>query len=802
MINEEFEHFFLTLPTPNSPQNYNHGTAGRQFIQVSPDGFHEYRLWYKPDLDYVGYDTVSIQYIDPATASPAFLYFAIEIIEYEVVANNDYKAADIGETVTINVLENDYSSSNVVNLRAATLANYGTLSESAIDSTVTFTPNPGFEGIAQFHYTVCDDMGTCDMGMATIFYENDQSSTDTLKIATRSSYDLDLILPVGGGYEFITSPANGTADIYDSEGAIRYTSDLGYVGQDQFTVYYIYDGKTNVVTYVIDVLPSDVPNSYANNDVAFAAINNSVTFNVLDNDGPLTFVQTHTDPAHGTVTNVNGSFTYTPDTDYKGNDQFTCEVCLIGQSSCETSVVYVAVDNHNPSAVSFDLNTVINTPKVIEYNVPVTNWDFVLTSEESDLGGTIDYYPGNQTLTVHNQEVSGFNLLIYTPPTDEVDTEDYFEVEYCITNGDCEVVKIYVDLIDIPAASDTDTLCITDCVWPGDVNRDGAVNITDVLPIGYCAGVVGEQRPNASLGWHGQYSPDWNSAPNLPFNEKHADTNGDGIITGMDTSAVTSFYGKYNNVTPTPVAYLSNIPLFFRSLTPHADSGDLVELEIVLGVPNVPAYDVYGLAFSYAYNPEVIAEGTMNVSFNNQSWMEYNSPMLSMVKDSYENGRVDIAYTRTSDVAASGYGVIGKVEFIVIDDFDFRIEEESQFIKIELKHIGQPMTMNGAGQFVQVMGADFEMEIPFVPNLDNSDDLLIVYPNPVSDVLKVHLNGKDEIEQIRVFTYTGDLVYDSGRIATSKLEIDVSQFHGGMYIVNALTSREMISKKVSVIKTD
>ena len=53
--------------------------------------------------------------------------------------------------------------------------------------------------------------------------------------------------------------------------------------------------------------------------------------------------------------------------------------------------------------------------------------------------------------------------------------------------------------------------------------------------------------------------------------------------------------------------------------------------------------------------------------FNNDEWLDYNSPMISMTKQPFAD-RIDSGYSRTSGVSGSGYGIIGKVEFIVIDD--------------------------------------------------------------------------------------------------------------------------------------
>ena len=801
MVDEEFELIFETLSTPNNPQDFNHGTAGRDFLQVNGNGFTEYRLWYTPDPGFIGLDTLSIQYVDPATASSAFYYIAFEIVQYVVDAENDFVSANIDEVVTINVLDNDYTSSEIINLRAATLANYGDLATSAVDSTVTFTPNAGFEGIAQFHYTACDAAGTCDMGMVTIFYENDYSSTDTIAVSTKEEQAIDLVLSIKEGFDFITNPSNGTVTEENADGVLRYTPSVDFRGVDQFTCYYLFDGTTNIRTYTINVLEAAAPNTFARNDYAEVSTNNDIFINVLANDGEGVFVQTNTDPQHGTLTSTADGFTYTADANYTGSDLFTYEVCVIGQVACEIAKVFIVVDDYKPSSESFTLSTAINTPMIIDYKVPIGNWNFELLNEESDLGGTIDYYEGNNSLNIHNQNVVGYNLLVYTPPTDEVDVTDFFEFEYCITDGDCEVVKVYVDLIEVPGTAESDTICIYDCVWPGDVNRDGAVNITDVLPVGYSTGVVGSERDNVAEEWSGQYGSDWESNQGASsINEKHVDTDGDGIVTGQDTIAVNANYGKYNNVTPTPIAYLENVPLYFVPLTLNPGPGDLVEIEIVLGSASNPAYDMYGMTFSVGYNTELVEEGTMDVQFYDKNWMEYNSPMMSMVKDISGESKIDVAYTRTSEVSSSGYGVVGKLSFIVIDNIDFRLE---QYIDFNLIHLNQPVTMNSAGQYVMAQGEDLTMKIGFEPNNGLSgQDLLIAYPNPVADRLKIHLNGQDEIEQLRVFTHTGELVYDSGRITTNHIEIDVSEYHDGMYIINALTSREMISKKVNVIKLD
>ncbi|MEL7428269.1 MAG: hypothetical protein AAFN81_35200, partial [Bacteroidota bacterium] len=53
-----------------------------------------------------------------------------------------------------------------------------------------------------------------------------------------------------------------------------------------------------------------------------------------------------------------------------------------------------------------------------------------------------------------------------------------------------------------------DTTCNCDCVWPGDVNADGWVNIYDFLILGAFINDTGLVRPNANTLFYAQGAPD------------------------------------------------------------------------------------------------------------------------------------------------------------------------------------------------------------------------------------------------------------------------------------------------------
>ncbi|MFC1636175.1 Ig-like domain-containing protein [Planctomycetota bacterium] len=141
---------------------------------------------------------------------------------------------------------------------------------------------------------------------------------------------LDNDVDSGGGdidVDSYTQPMNGTVVVDEETGAFTYTPNEGYVGDDTFT-YTATNGDetTDPVTVTINI-GNDLPTPQ--NDVANTQMNQAVNGNVLANDtdgnsDPLSVVLDGTAPSHGTVVlNEDGTFTYTPDNGYLGDDTFT-----------------------------------------------------------------------------------------------------------------------------------------------------------------------------------------------------------------------------------------------------------------------------------------------------------------------------------------------------------------------------------------------------------------------------------------------------------------------------------------------
>lgn len=54
-------------------------------------------------------------------------------------------------------------------------------------------------------------------------------------------------------------------------------------------------------------------------------------------------------------------------------------------------------------------------------------------------------------------------------------------------------------------------MCFDDCIWFGDVNFDGIVDMEDLLIIGWVIGEVGVLCVDVNFDfWYGKYGDDWN----------------------------------------------------------------------------------------------------------------------------------------------------------------------------------------------------------------------------------------------------------------------------------------------------
>ncbi len=241
-------------------------TAGGT-LTFNPDGTYDYI----PANDYVGDDTFVYQICDggnPIACDTANV--TITVVDDPIIGNdppvaiNDVNITEVGIPVDGNVLVNDFDPDlgDTITVTANTDPTNGTL-VIAPNGDYTYTPDPLFEGIDTFEYTICDDAtpSLCDTAIVTIYVIGDPGN---ITIANDDAYYGEINTVISGNVldndsdpetdsqevnivvTPISGPSNGTI-LINSDGSFEYTPTIGFTGNDQF-VYEIFDDGSPVAT--------------------------------------------------------------------------------------------------------------------------------------------------------------------------------------------------------------------------------------------------------------------------------------------------------------------------------------------------------------------------------------------------------------------------------------------------------------------------------------------------------------------------------------------------------------------------
>lgn len=782
-----------------------------------------YSYTYQPEEGFIGED--SFAFTRMSCFHPALcldtVTVTIQVQHPAVNAKQDIAFAVLNaDPIAIDVLANDEGFGAELSLLNVPMINNGT---ARIENNVIyFQPKPGFEGIASFNYNVCNQFGKCDLATVNVVVNGVvPGASDTLRIFTGINEPIPIITP--SDYQLESSPANGRFEV---DGDIpQYTPNQDFLGRDYLTFTY----GSFQQTVEVNVLNFQ-RNSFLKNDRAYVIPSKSVELDVLANDDIDGFpcLESISQPKYGSVfidPENPGVLTYQAPGNFTGIDEFTYSSYGTNcKNALETATVTVYVSKFEPASSKYQMTTPKRTPLVIGYYVPIK--DFTLKIKEKPQRGELLFLEGDVDTILMGREIVGHNMMVYLPAAGMNRGEDQFEISYCLSpgssgfdngfisrdGGDClyqKDVKVLVDVLDI--GSGLAPLCFGDCIWAGDTNFDGVVNLEDLLPIGLRMGDIGSARaPNEFNEWYGQESVEWSDSE-MENSTKHIDTDGDSFISAADTTAIRDFYGRTHSMTS------AKIPTYdykvYLKGTSRLRPGDMMELEVYIGTETAPAVDLYGFTFNLPYNPKFFKPGTMEIEFLSNSWINYNSPTLDM-KNNNRAGLLAAAFTRTNQMAISGYGKVAVMRGVV-EDIIIGTKDEDGEITIDLDKLMTSTAGTGSGNAYGIEVDPFTLTIDLNHNNEESDSEedsqleeeirpiidsdLIAFPNPVRDQLNFHLNGGQKIKRIQLFDLNGRLVSDSGSLDHRRSHVNVASLPDGIYTAKVVAERGVVAKKIKVI---
>jgi large repetitive protein len=411
------EDFSVTIPVlpndsdaDNDPLRVTQAVAGNGTVAINPDG----TITYTPNPDFNGVDTVTYTISDGrGGTSTATVQITVNPVNDIPVAGNDNATTPEDQPVNIPVLANDSDDDgNPLTITTASSPN-GTVTINP-DGTITFVPNPNFNGPATITYSISDGQG----GTTTATVAVNVTPINDVPIARNNSVTVAEDTPIGvsplandddidGNPLNIISASspNGNVTI-NPDGTITFVPDANFNGPTTIT-YQISDGQGGfaTATIAVNVTPVNDP-PVAVND-AFSMDEDTtaripVLVNDTDRDGDPLRVTQASSPNGTVVINADGTISFTPTRDFFGPATITYTI-TDGNGGTSAAAVTVNVRNTNELPVDGDerLTTIGGVTNVIPALANATDPDrnpLSIFSASADIGsvtinadGTLSY---------------------------------------------------------------------------------------------------------------------------------------------------------------------------------------------------------------------------------------------------------------------------------------------------------------------------------------------------------------------------------------------------------------------------
>lgn len=325
-------------------------------VTVNPDG----TVNYKPNPNFTGIDTIRRTVCDTSVAPPicgtSLIIMVVSPVLKDSLNNGKMNTpVNIGNPITLGPgasqrLEGPSNGTVTVNP----------------DGTLKYTPKPNFVGLDTVRQIVCVD-GICDTAVLVIRVEpNISDRKGDTKVGTPVVIAGPVLIPGNGtsiAHTGIGGPSKGIATVDPITGAVTYTPNAGFIGNDTVVVrtcvIYI-DGVVKCDTHLVVI---SVGILYKTNpDIAIGNKGDQITGNVGTNDKVVagttygTPVAASSNPTSAVpVMNPDGTYTFTTTT--PGTYVFTVPVCSPGQTTgCPTETLTITV---------LDPSSITNKPIVV-----------------------------------------------------------------------------------------------------------------------------------------------------------------------------------------------------------------------------------------------------------------------------------------------------------------------------------------------------------------------------------------------------------------------------------------------------
>ncbi|MCU4177400.1 Ig-like domain-containing protein, partial [Carboxylicivirga sp. N1Y90] len=443
---------------------------------------------YNPNPAYSGSDEFTLQVEDTDGAKSNIGSIQITVSNEAPNAVNDEYIINEDTPTLFNVIANDTDLQNNIDPSTLEVSNENLPSKGSIqvnnDGTILYTPNENYFGSDNFAYSIEDASGYSDQASVSItinsvndapLVENDTEITDedtpiTIDVLANDT-DIDNAI-VPSSLSIGNASTNGKLTINAGSNDITYTPNDDYNGEDSFT-YLIedIDGASSEATVTITIRQvNDAPVPVS--DEVNTPEETQILINVAQNDTDIEdnldicTVSILVQPTNG-LASTNGDcgiISYTPNTNFNGQDTFTYQICDT-EGACGTAQVTINITevNDEPIAVADAFET--NEDESITMDVLLNDFDDDGNLDASSL--KIDTDASNGILEIINNEIR------YTPNSN-FNGDDSFVYQICDATELCATASVSISVQAVNDAPDAQ-----DDTDSGDINDNIRTNVVE-----------------------------------------------------------------------------------------------------------------------------------------------------------------------------------------------------------------------------------------------------------------------------------------------------------------------------------
>ncbi|MBP6271501.1 MAG: tandem-95 repeat protein, partial [Fluviicola sp.] len=445
------------------------------------------QITYIPALNFNGIDSLLYTICDlasPTYCDTATVYFRVlpvndaPIVDDENITTNEDTPAT-GDLTDAGDFDPD-GTTLTANTTPVDAPNHGTIVINT-DGTYTYTPTANFNGTDTVVVSICDSglplPASCvnDTIFITVNAVNDAPLVDDENITTNEDTAASGDLTDAGDSDPdgttltanttpVDAPNHGTI-VINPNGTYTYTPAANFNGTD---------------TVVVSICDSGLPMpAICANDTIFITVNpvndapivddENITTNedtpatgdltnAGDSDPEGTTLTVNTTPVvapnHGTIViNTDGTFTYTPTTNFNGRDTVVVSICDNGlplPALCSNATIFITVNLINDAPIANNDSAITNEDTPLAINVlsnDVDNDGLIVSSSV-----TVTTAPSNGSTSVN--PISG--AITYTPNANFIGT-DVFTYQVC-DNGPAVLCDFATVMITIKPKKDTITV--------------------------------------------------------------------------------------------------------------------------------------------------------------------------------------------------------------------------------------------------------------------------------------------------------------------------------------------------------